>query len=103
MANQKLTELTQVTTFSDTDIVYIVIDPGGNPVSRKITLGDLLENCLKVTGGVVSGDIALSSSNHFYIGDSDTDGTWRIGRSGDNLIFQRRESSLWVTKGQIVP
>jgi hypothetical protein len=33
-----------------------------------------------------------------YLGDSTTDGSWRISVSGTTLLVQRRESSAWVTK-----
>lgn len=34
-----------------------------------------------------------------YLGDKETDGSWRLMISGSSLLFQRRESSAWVTKG----
>lgn len=36
-----------------------------------------------------------------YFGDSGTDGSWRIVRSGNDLVIQRRESGSWVTKSTI--
>lgn len=36
-----------------------------------------------------------------YFGDPDTDGTWRTVRSGNNLVFERRETGSWVTKQTI--
>lgn len=41
------------------------------------------------------------STTAFYLGPSGTDGSWRIIRSGNNLIFQRREAGSWVTKSTI--
>lgn len=49
----------------------------------------------------IGGDIQIGSNNFIYMGDSLTDGTWRIARSGNDLVFQRRESSAWVTKSTI--
>jgi hypothetical protein len=40
-ADSKLTALTADTAPASTDIVYFVKDPGGSPLSRKITLGNL--------------------------------------------------------------
>ena len=37
MADQKATQLTELTTVADGDILYIVDDPGGTPISKKIT------------------------------------------------------------------
>jgi hypothetical protein len=51
----------------------------------------------------VNGDIEVGSGNEFYFGDPNTDGSWRINRSGNNLVFQRRESGSWVTKDTIKP
>lgn len=42
MADSKLTALTAMTTPVSTDILYIVDDPGGTPVSQKITWSNLL-------------------------------------------------------------
>lgn len=51
----------------------------------------------------VNGDINTTSTNAFYFGDSATEGSWRIIRSGNNLVFQRFESSVWVDKSAITP
>lgn len=45
----------------------------------------------------------LSSADFIYFGATDTNGTWRIGRSGNNLVFQLRESGTYVTKGKMTP
>ena len=41
MANQKLTALTALTSIASGDIIYIVDDPGGSPVGKKITVANL--------------------------------------------------------------
>ena len=57
-----------------------------------------------VTGTVITGtDHIAGSANYFYFGAEGTDGSWRIGRSGNNLVFERRESGSWVTKSTITP
>lgn len=38
-----------------------------------------------------------------YFGDPATEGTWRIIVSGNNLNFERLESSVWVEKNSILP
>lgn len=55
------------------------------------------------SGGLASlaGDFAVASTNYHYWGASDTDGSWRMGRSGDNFVIERRESGSWVTKSTI--
>jgi hypothetical protein len=41
MANKKFTELTELTTVADSDILAIVDDPSGSPLSKKITVQNL--------------------------------------------------------------
>ena len=43
MADKKITELTELTTPLDTDILAIVSDPGGSPVTDKVTRQNLLK------------------------------------------------------------
>ena len=41
------------------------------------------------------------SDLYHYFGKTDVDGTWRIGRSGNDLVIERRESGSYVTKQTI--
>lgn len=45
--------------------------------------------------------VDIPSSSAYYLGDPNVDTSWRIIRSGDNLVFQQRESSVWNTKSTI--
>lgn len=45
----------------------------------------------------------LDADQSFYFGDENTDGSWRIVRSGNNLLFERRESGVWVSKSTMTP
>jgi hypothetical protein len=45
--------------------------------------------------------VHLISTGVIYLGDSSTDGSWRIVRSGNDLVIQRLESSTWTTKSTI--
>jgi hypothetical protein len=47
----------------------------------------------------VSGNIEIGSSDYFYLGDPNTNGSWRFHRYGDNLRFERRENTSWIDKG----
>jgi len=38
-----------------------------------------------------------------YIGDKDTDGSWKMTVVGNNLVVFRRESSVWVEKSAFTP
>lgn len=42
MADSKLADLTVTTALAETDIAYVVRDPSGTPVDRKITVGNLV-------------------------------------------------------------
>jgi hypothetical protein len=53
MADQKLTELTADAAPTTDDLVYTVSDPAGSPVSRKVTVANLL--------GVAHGSIYIAS------------------------------------------
>lgn len=50
----------------------------------------------------VNGDIEIGNvSSAFYLGDPTIDGTWRIIRSGDDLLMQQREAGVYNTKQTI--
>ncbi len=52
---------------------------------------------------IVDAPLMLGPTRALYFGPRETDGSWRITRSGNNLVFQRRESGSWVTKSTITP
>ena len=43
----------------------------------------------------------IGTAAAYYIGARGTNGSWRIIQSGDNLVFQQRESGVWNTKSTI--
>ena len=43
--------------------------------------------------------IQVDDDGWIYFGGKDTDGTWRIGRSGTAWNMERRESGTYVAKG----
>lgn len=49
----------------------------------------------------IGGDVLSSATSALYFGASGTDGTWRIVRSGNDLVIRRRESGNYVTKSTI--
>ncbi len=95
MADTKVSALTAATSASSDDLLYLVDDPGGTPTSKKITVANFL--------GGTSNQLPLALTTYIYLGDSGTDGSWRIGVSTTNLVFERRESAAWVEKGAFVP
>lgn len=58
---------------------------------------------IRITYRGISGDIELDAADAVYFGADDTDGSWRIIRSGNDFVFQRRESGTWVEKGSMLP
>ena len=57
---------------------------------------------IQTAGGVtLVGDIVGAAASNIYLGPSGTDGSWRMVRSGNDLVFQRRESGTWTTKSTI--
>jgi hypothetical protein len=48
-----------------------------------------------------SGNVNLPSKGAFYLGEEGAEGSWRIVRSGEKLIFQRKESGEWVTQSSL--
>lgn len=51
--------------------------------------------------GFFEGAVRIGDDDYYYFGDMDTDGSWRVGRSGTDLIYQRLEAAVWVTKQTI--
>ena len=51
----------------------------------------------------VDGDVEIGSSDAFYLGGPDTDGSWRFTVSADDISIERRESGSWVAKARINP
>ncbi len=46
-------------------------------------------------------DLFIAQDKAYYLGDENTDGTWRILRSGAYLIFEKRESGNYVEKSRL--
>lgn len=99
MADNKLTALAEAATIATTDIVYSVSDPGGSPVSKKITFDNLQKSITDVASINSAGNIVTSILKYFYLGDETTDGSWRIGVTAGNLTFEKRVSGSWESKG----
>lgn len=64
MADKKITQLTALTAPANTDLLLIVDDPSGTPVSKKIELGDIFGE----TAQTVFQKIDISSTGNTNIG-----------------------------------
>jgi hypothetical protein len=91
----------KTTTFSRGDMIISL-----DAVADNNNVNYLADEKLRLTmaGKLIlsAGDAQIPSGNAFYIGDSATDGSWRMIRSGNDLNFERRESGSWVSKGAFV-
>lgn len=63
----------------------------------KVAIGNITPTSLLD----VNGDIEVVSTGAHYFGDPTTDGSWRIVRSGNDLVIERRVAGSWVTKSTI--
>lgn len=68
--SKKLTELDALTTAANTDILYIVDDPTGSAVSKKITVENVLQSNVSANfaidgnieaSGTVTGNVVIST------------------------------------------
>ena len=55
-----------------------------------------------ISTATANDSVQLGSTAAYYLGTNDTDGSWRIIRDGNDLSFERRESSVWVSKGKML-
>ena len=46
-----------------------------------------------------TGDAEVGSASAFYIGDSGTDGSWRMRVNGTKIVWEKRETGFWNEKG----
>lgn len=88
-----------------TDIRFLTRAAGASGASTKMSLtggGALGIGTTSPSSQLdVVGDAEVGSGNYVYWGDPSTNGSWRIGRSGNNLVMERRESGSWVTKSTV--
>lgn len=101
MADTKLTGLPTISTIAVGDIIYAVSDPGGSPISSKITFDNLQKSITDVASVNSAGDVKLPTGNTLYFGTSDVDGSWRVVVSSGTLSFQVRDTGTWVQKGAV--
>lgn len=73
--------------------------------SGEVQIGpDTNTASLNVNGSITAvGSVDVGNTEAFYMGDPNTNGSWRIIRSGNNLNFERREGGVWVAKTAILP
>jgi hypothetical protein len=63
MPDKKITELTEITTPSSTDVLPIVTDVPTTPTTKKITFENLIASLFKITGGTITGDTLINANS----------------------------------------
>lgn len=61
MADKKITELTALTTLSNDDLLVVVDDPSGTPVTKKITASNLKAGLAPTASPTFTGTVTLPS------------------------------------------
>jgi hypothetical protein len=62
--------------------------------------GEFDNERLKINGSL---EVVNGSQNYLYLGDKDTDGSWRFVVSGSSLVVQTRTASVWGGNKIIAP
>jgi hypothetical protein len=75
MADKKVTQLTALTAPANTDLLLIIDDPSGSPVSKKITVEDLFGKTSTLTIATMSitidGNATLAANNFTFDATND--------------------------------
>lgn len=71
------------------------------PVQRQLSIPVSIDEggTGATTAAQAAINLGIATSNTVYFGDANTNGSWRITTSGNNLVIERRESGSWVEKG----
>jgi len=86
MADKKVTQLTALTTPANTDLLLVIDDPAGSPISKKITIEDLFGATAQTTfttiNLVTTGNTTLAANN--FVFDATTNTTFTRGVTINN-------------------
>ncbi len=95
MADSKLTAATANTTPVTTDVLYMVDDPAGTPLTQKISF----ENFLKVINGLTEDVSPVTASDFLLSYDTSASGVKKV--KPDNLGFLTTSSTSTLTNKRI--
>lgn len=95
MADTKVSALPAVTVASDDNLLYLVTDPSGTPLPRRITVANVIAS-IQGTG---SGDVAAGDHNHTGVYQPlDSDLTTIAGLTATTDNFLQSKSSAWASR-----
>ena len=87
MADQKLTGLTALTDPAATDIIYVVDDPGGTPLSKKMTFTNLQKTITKHARYFIPNP---SAADDYPVARLDVAGTIQ------KVVFAVKDGTNWI-------
>jgi len=67
MADKKITQLTALTAVDNADVLAIVDDPAGSPVTKKVTadvLGEYMSTNTHVTNAISAASLPVDAANN---------------------------------------
>ena len=64
---------------------------------------DLGSSAASFRSAYIDTDVIAATTSFYYWGPTASDGSWRMGLSGGNMVIQKRESGSWVTKSTVTP
>ena len=88
MADSKVADLTAITSPASSDLLYLVHDPSGTPVDRKVTLANVIALGLAQYSILPSSDTYIDSQNATTNNDAAT--TLNIGSTWASTSYCRR-------------
>jgi hypothetical protein len=120
MADKKVTQLTALTAPANNDLLLIIDDPTGSPISKKITVEDLLGSTSQLQVGgvdivatndmelggdnvVITGSTSVAVDGALTINDAGADADTRIKGDNDSNCFYVDASTDRVGIGTDTP
>lgn len=103
-ADKKITALTALTNPSSDDLLLVVDDPGGTPISKKITVGQFVANLTHTTASSAMTDALKMTltANNSHVGNTISAGVFIVQKSGNftgNTQFAIRAESKLQSSG----
>jgi hypothetical protein len=82
------------------ELVATLNDAVAAAIAAKSTAEAVAADLAGFMAGTFTTDVEMPIDKHIYIGDKNTNGSWRIRIDGNDLVNERRESGIWTEKGR---